>query len=618
MKPFDSINKSFEDRFDPKMRTIGEAQLQNYDDQKEGIPPSKFFSIEFSKSIPEKIKNFLKGKVPDILDYSEKFGIEIPHADHLLRFIDQETYETEIGSALPKNVSLPASRLKIINTKRSYEVTIILPQELDSAELIVNITRNLFSKLSGSIFFNEKILPLEFYRYSVNNQKQSSAAIPEILSMVEELNFSSKSLQAFCENVAESYLLDHKKEGLKIRKQLISEWREKFKSRSLSTEEYHTIDTIYREFKELYRTNPVNYNQALIERIQKLNAQLQFILPHEKLDYQKFKQKHFPHFIRSVKNKLEEISALSGFIEEFYDLLNRIPEGTDIETIGVQIRSRMQELRFDRKVIQFYVPDMPQNPKLNRIRQRFPLNLIKMLPTGTPLKEWSKEIKRLEKNYAESIYSKIYASFYGLSEWTFTIQGEKDVSYRESTDYQRLKKLLSVLKYRAPAIDGLKSTLGVILDLNEQSLLEIKEDETPRQLIPLDDLNKAWSYFISSILSMQYYQQPSASATLPQGFRTDNYMSSIMEFVDRQCSLGINHFHIVKLLLLIYEKKGTNALNFLLYCFQRPQDILRYTLYLTTRPQTGDISLEKRLEKLFQYRDSLISVYQNRLNESGK
>ena len=140
-----------------------------------------------------------------------------------------------------------------------------------------------------------------------------------------------------------------------------------------------------------------------------------------------------------------------------------------------------------------------------------------------------------------------------MSEWTFTIQGEKDVSYRESTDYQRLKKLLSVLKYRTPAIDGLKSTLGVILDLNEQSLLENKADETPRQLIPLDDLNKAWSYFISSILSMQYYQQPSASATLPQGFRPDNYMSSIMEFVDRQCSLGINHFHIVKLLLLIYE-----------------------------------------------------------------
>ena len=60
MKPFDSINKSFEDRFDPKMRTIGEAQLQNYDVQKEGIPPSKYFSIEFSKSIPEQIKNFLK------------------------------------------------------------------------------------------------------------------------------------------------------------------------------------------------------------------------------------------------------------------------------------------------------------------------------------------------------------------------------------------------------------------------------------------------------------------------------------------------------------------------------------------------------------------------------
>ena len=90
-----------------------------------------------------------------------------------------------------------------------------------------------------------------------------------------------------------------------------------------------------------------------------------------------------------------------------------------------------------------------------------------------------------------------------------------------------------------------------------------------------------------------------------------------MEFVDRQCSLGINHFHIVKLLLLIYEEIGTDAINFLLYCVQKPQDILRYTLYLTMRPQTENISLERRLEKLFQYRDAWISVYQNRLNESG-
>jgi hypothetical protein len=35
------------------------------------------------------------------------------------------------------------------------------------------------------------------------------------------------------------------------------------------------------------------------------------------------------------------------------------------------------------------------------------------------------------------------------------------------------------------------------------------------------------------------------------------------------------------------------------------------------RPQTENVSLEKRLEKLPQYRDAWIAAYQNRLNESG-
>ena len=58
MKSFDSIDKSFEERFDPKLRTIGESQLQNHDRQKEQIPPSKFFRIEYSASIPEETKLF--------------------------------------------------------------------------------------------------------------------------------------------------------------------------------------------------------------------------------------------------------------------------------------------------------------------------------------------------------------------------------------------------------------------------------------------------------------------------------------------------------------------------------------------------------------------------------
>ena len=618
MKSFDSYDKSFEERFDPELRTIGDSQLQNHDQEKGQTPTSKFFRLEFSKSIPLETKTFLSEKLPDMLDFPSRLGLKINYASHLLRFIDQTTYETEIGSPLPKNVTLPASRIDSFIDSRSFKVTIILPKKLETTEVIVNITRNVFSKLFGNIFFNEQILPLEFYQQSVKGQKQITAAIPEILDLVKEFNFHSDSLEGHCESVAKSYRLSMEKEGDQIRKQLIDEWREKWKAQSLSTEEQHTLSSIFTEFKELFRTNPEQFNQKVSERVKQLNSHLHFILPHEMRVYENFEQEHFSHYIRSVLHKLEEISALAGFIEELYEQLKQPPEAVELDGVGTQIRSRMRQLRKEKKVILFYVPEMPQNSELDHIRQKFPLHLIKMLPSGTPLKEWSKEIKKMEKYYAESIYSKLYSALHSLSAWTQSPEESRAAGFLESANGLRLKRLMSVMKFRLPAIKSVQSSLGVLLDTNEETLLQAEPDTVPqRQLIPLDDFRKAWSYFCSSVLTLLYYQEFTESAGLPQGFRADNYFKSILEFVDRQCSRGINHFHIVKLLWLIYEKKPeTDALTFILYCIQNPQDILRYTLHQVMRPQTDKTPVKRRLEKLPLYGEALITAYQNRLLEA--
>jgi len=476
MKSFDSNDKSFEERFDPELRTIGDSQLQNHDQEKGQTPTSKFFRLEFSKSIPLETKTFLSEKLPDMLDFPGRLGLKINYASHLLRFIDQTTYETEIGSPLPKNVTLPASRIDSFIDSRSFKVTIILPKKLETAEVIVNITRNVFSKLFGNIFFNEQILPLEFYQQSVKGQKQITAAIPEILDLVKEFNFHSDSLEGHCESVAKSYRLSMEKEGDQIRKQLIDEWREKWKAQSLSTEEQHTLSSIFTEFKELFRTNPEQFNQKVSERVKQLNSHLHFILPHEMRVYENFEQERFSHYIRSVLHKLEEISALAGFIEELYEQLKQPPESVELDGVGTQIRSRMRQLRKEKKVILFYVPEMPQNSELDHIRQKFPLRLIKMLPSGTPLKEWSKEIKKMEKYYAESIYSKLYSALHSLSAWTQSPEESRAAGFLESADGQRLKRLMSVMKFRLPAIKSVQSSLGVLLDTNEETLLQAEPD----------------------------------------------------------------------------------------------------------------------------------------------
>ena len=618
MKSFDSIEKSLEERLDPKRRTIGESQLREHDQKKLQLPASKIFRIEFSKSVPEEIKSFLNERLPEILDFPEKFDMNIQSTGHLLRFVDKTAYVAEVGTPLPKNVSLPASRIKYISNSRSFKVMIILPEKLDTAEAIINITRNLFSKLYGNIFLDEKILCLDFYLQNLNGKQQITAAVPEILDLASELKLPSESLDKHCESVAESYRLSMEKQGAEIRRQLTGEWRDKWQEQALTTEEQNTIDSMFAEFKESMRTNPEQIINSMIERVKKLNTQLHYILPHERGDYENFEKKHITRYMRSVLNKLEEISSLAGFIEELHSELDNLTEDTDLNRISTQIIFIMQQLRREKKVIQFYVPEMPRDKELESIRQKFSLGLIKTIPRGTPLKDWSKTVKRMEKHYSESIYSKLYSALHCLTVLTGEENISKEDSIKKNEAGQQLKKLVSVLKFRTSEIKSTQSALGVLLEISEQSVPGAEADTVEqRQLFPLDEFKLAWSYFIASVLTLIYYQESFKSSGLPQGFNAENYTKSILGYVDKQCSRGINHFHIVKLLWLIFdEKQDSGALTFLVFCLHNPHEILRFLLHQVMRNQSGNSSLERRLEKLPHYGKTWITAFQNRLDEA--
>jgi len=619
MKSFDSIEKTLEERLDPKKRSIEESQLREHDLNKLQLPASKIFRIEFAKSVPEKIKSFLNERLPEILDFPEKFDLNIQSVGHLLRFVDKTAYESEVGKLLPKNVSLPASRIKYISNSRSFKLLIILPEKLDTAESIINITRNLFSKLYGNIFFDEKIIVLEFYRQILNGYQEVTAAVPEILDLALELNLHSESLEKHCESIAESYKFSVEKQRTEIRRQITEELKGKWQEQALTKNEQNKIDSMFAEFKESMRTNPEQIINSMIERVKKLNSQLHYILPHERGDYENFEKKHITHYMRSILNKLEEISSLAGFIEELYSELDNLPEDSDLKGISTQIHFRMQQLRREKKVIQFYIAEVPLDEELESIRQKFPLVLIKAIPRGIPLKDWSKTVKRMEKHYSESIYSKLYSALHCLTLLTGKENISKEDSIKTNEAGQRLKQLLSVLKFRTSEIKATQNALGVLLGISEQSVTGVEADVADqRQLFPVDDFKTAWSYFIASVLTLIYYQESVNSAGLPQGFNAENYTKSILGYVDKQCSRGINHFHIVKLFWLIFdEKKDSDPLKFLVFCLQNPQEILRFLLRQIMLPQSGNSSLERRLEKIPHYGKAWITAFQNRLNDAA-
>ena len=616
MKSIDSIEKSLEERLSPKNRCIGEQQLQNHDCEKQKISTSKFFRIEFSQSISDKTKEFLKKKLNLILDFPERFGLKIYHSNHLLRFIDRETYESEMGRPIPKNIPLPASYIKKITSINTYKVTIIIPKLIDSAEVVVNITRNIYAKLIGRIFFNEQILSLEFYQQSTIGQNHYTPAIPEILSFFRKTSFSPTSLQSHCEKIARSYQLDNLKHAAEIKQQLTKEWHVKWETQSLSKEDKNTIESVFQELREEFIRNPKQFYESFKKSIKQLNSELNFILPHEFKAYKSFEEKNFIHYIRSVKNKLDEISSLIGFVEELYRLIKQSPGIEDLKDVNLQIRSLMKQMRREKKVVHFYVPNMPQNSDLRSVKNRFPLILLKLLPPQTPLQDWEKEVKKLELNFSESIYSKIYSTLHNLGQWSLFLKELKKGDFIESLEGQRLKKLLNILKFKKTPIETLQSNLGVLLEMSEELSLQNSTKEKPRQLVPIEDLSKAWSYFISSILTLFFYKEFTNFSRLPQEFSSENFLKSILKFVEKQCALGINYFHIIKLLLLIYEKKEVDSLEFIIYSLEKPQNILRYTLHQLMLPKIENENLKDRLKKLPQYRDAWIAAYHNRMLEN--
>ena len=102
------------------------------------------------------------------------------------------------------HIPLPASRLDFHKVANVYTVTVILPENLESSEVRINLTRSLFSKLFGEIHFLEKIQSLEFYRQQFQDDLDSSAGF-EILDLLSTLEFPSELLEARLETEASRF-----------------------------------------------------------------------------------------------------------------------------------------------------------------------------------------------------------------------------------------------------------------------------------------------------------------------------------------------------------------------------------------------------------------------------
>ncbi len=604
------------DRFGEFNRALLEEQIREHDQQKSDSNFDEqhvLRQLHFAGKIPQKVASILKRLFVAILEFSAKQGLFLRDQNHQVRFLDIETYEQETNRPIPASVSLPASQLQFNPISRVYTVIIILPNQIQTNEEVINITRTLFAKFMGDIYLNEYVLSLPFYQSANRHYDDAiSVSIPDQLEAIRSNEFSSSTFQNCCKAYAKKYRMNYKKQRVAIQREVTKEWMEQWEKQKLSPEITATIDQIFQDFLEEFRLHPENTLLRTINQIEQLNAQLHLILPHEMRAYNLFEDKSQVQYIQAATNKIEEILAKIGFIEE---IIVRLTERVDPEELlGIleQVYIQMKQLKREGKVKIFLIPDVELGPQLKQQEQKFPLYLIKLLPKTLPVQQWSKETKALQKKYKNSIYQKIFEALIYLKHWLQARLERKEEVFLESAEHKKLQQLSYNFKFREPTLHELKTTLGITHDYSDILKLSHK-----RSIFPLQAFKKAWSYASSSILIHLYYEHMNKVGNSPRKFNSNQYMHAIEKYVFHQIDRNVDFACLIALLLFIYKEKKGRGLQFLLYLIHNPQTSLQHAIHQVMLPFADSVSREEKrrqcLERLEQYRDYLIEVYEERI-----
>ena len=600
----------FEERFHPSKPVFDEQTLSRLrESENRPIESPELKHLEFEPGLDRETVCYLKKLVKAQLEFAALRGFLLRDANHPVKFTDSATYEQQMGSPLPANIPLPASRLDYLPVSKVYSVTIVLPQNLKPAEVRINLTRTLFSKLFGEIHFQENILPQEFFQNRPWRYKDLINNTSAILELLNTLDYPSERFLDYCEAEAPEKGQPNNKDPGKAIRMKVRDWMQKCEEQKLGSTETNLLQSIYSEFLENLKKDPVSIYQKVISQIHDLDALLHLILPHDEPGYRHFEKEHPLQFLRSYANRLEEALSLIGFLEEVELQFKQMEDRELLRGLRIAINTRMRELRRDGKARPYLFSELEQTDTMKRLAAKFPLKMMKWLPPGTPIGSWSKAFQKMEKHYAQSIYARLYLALDAMDR---QILKKLEPSLKAPETNRRFTPLISNLRLRSKQLQQWRRVLGIIVDTGEEL-----PDSQKKAGFSVNMLGKAWSYLLSTLLTLEFYLNDLNREFVPVDFSPDHYLGSIHRFIDRQASQGVNAFHAIRLLLLLYEKTPERALEFLHYCLQNPLPTLRYVLDRILSPLIKDESLRKRLDQLPLHSDTLFQAFYSRWQASA-
>lgn len=608
----------FEDRFGEFNRALLEEQIRQHDllHQNDGFDRDfALRHIKIEPSIDSKVAKVIQALFPALIEFAHRNGLKLRNPRHRIHLWNVAAYEVAFERKIPRKLPLPASSMKYNNLTSLYTVHIILPPQLKTNEEIINLARTVFAKFIGEIYFNETFLPQEFYRLQdVPAQQELSVAFPDLLRLVLTNDFNSQILPKLLKQLAKSTKQNFVKHERQLKDLALRQWAEQWEKRTLPDETMEQLNQCYQEYLAALNQDHSFQFRTMWEKVEALNARLNFILPHEAKAYQQVEESNFGHVFQSANTLIEQVLSRIGFVQEVYERFEKDELDVDLDALFVQITDLMLALKKSGKTKIFLAENVDKAKIPPREEADFVLRLVRLLPKGLAVQEWNKEVKRMKKAYARSIHQKLFMVLISLKHWLEAIDAGTGHQFVKSEEFRTLRGWVRNLALNAEELKSLQVTIGFMLDWKE---LQTTEERQKR--FPVNELKKAWSYFISSILIYLYYQEVNQQQATRLKVNTEKYLKAIEQFILNQLT-GHNLFgRLVLFMLLIHQVKGNDIISFLLYMFQQPQLALRYSvmkLQQTSPPETVQEQTDLKrfwLQELMKLRDLCVKVYDERL-----
>ena len=502
-------------------------------------------SLRFHGEIPAKVRDLLGDWLPGLMAYAARQGMLVRGADLRIAFYTPQAYAAGHGP-LPSKLRLPASSFRHNPVYRSYDLRLILPEKVESTESLLNVLRTLLGRLYGDLFLREEIFSLEPYREDVEGgQAASTVGLAEQVALLSGQPHTSPELEAALEAHARVIGINHKRHPDQTRKDFFKQIAADLELQRLSEARRELVEEVFAGYVAGLRTQGERAMEDLADDVEASNRQLTFIPPHEKPDYARLRKYNLPHYLRSVKLRLEFLlEALAGLVEDFETLDS---PGNPLSPMAQErVSGTMAELESQQLARPYLAPNVRLSGELERKRMAFPLEVYNLMRRYPPQEIPERLFKSLSRKLESSIHQRLYNALLILRHWISIHATAKADAFPGSEQYKALKAAAANFRFRRPLLEALFVRIGVVLDTMEGAA-PAPEVSTAgvntageggtgeaKSRFPTAAFTRAWGQFAAHALLAGFL----ADRGVPKNFSAPDYWKRVLAGLEKQVESG--------------------------------------------------------------------------------